>query len=223
MSVGARLTRSSSLPGRTVVAGLAAVCALEALSLWAYLRASPGGVTELRYLLYPFVWLNVAGLVLVRTDVAPAPRRRQVLAAVVAVAYLAVLAAVDGTVSLASGTGLAVFWDLPPGWGPLVVAEVGPIRIAPVPYRTLGYVAIAYLLYAALVETSSRALGGLLGLFSCVSCTLPVVAAVLSGIVGGSAVVAATAWSHDLSTAVFLVTVAALAWQTGGPSGCCVG
>jgi hypothetical protein len=42
-----------------------------------------------------------------------------------------------------------------------------------------------------------------------------VVAALLSSVAGGSAAVAAaaTAWSYDLSTAVFLLAVALLYWR----------
>lgn len=211
MSATARLRRP--FQRRELVVAVAAICAVEALALGAYLRLSPGQVTAWRYLLYPFVWLNVALLVVVRTDVAPASARRRAIASALAVGYLLALAAIDGTLALAPGTGLTVHWGLPPGWGPLVIADVGPLQLSPVPYRTAGYAAIAYLLYGALVETSSRALGGLLGLFSCVSCTLPMIGVALSGVAGGSVAAAATTWSYDLSTAVFLVTVAVLSWQ----------
>jgi hypothetical protein len=214
VSVTTRLGRPWPRPRRRTLAALAAVCLVEALALGAYVRVSPGGVTAPRYLLYPFVWLNVAGLAVLGTRVFPAPARRVRTAAAVAVGYFLVLAAIDGTVALSPGTptGVAVHWGLPPGWGPLVVADLGPVRVAPVPYRTLGYAAVAYLLYATVRETASGVLGGVVGLFSCVSCTLPVVAALLSGVGGGSAAAAATTFSHDLSTAVFLATVVALAW-----------
>ncbi len=214
MSVAARLGRPLSWPRRRTMAAFAVVCLVEMLALAAYVRVSPGRVTAWRYLLYPFVWLNAAGLAVLGTRVSPAPSRRAWAAGAAAVGYLLVLAAIDGTVALShgTGTGLAVHWGLPPGWGPLVVADLGPVRLAPVPYRTLGYAAVAYLVYATVRATASGALGGVVGLFSCVSCTLPVVAAVLSGLGGGSVAAAATAWSYDLSTAVFLVTLATLFW-----------
>jgi len=69
--------------------------------------------------------------------------------------------------------------------------------------------------YATVARASRAALGGLVGLVSCVSCTLPVVAALLSSVAGGSAAVtaAATVWSYDLSTLVFLGAIALLVWQ----------
>lgn len=212
MSVATRLARPLER-GDLLLWG-AVVCTAEALLLAAYLATAAVRITAPRYLLYPFVWLNVAGLVVLGTSVAPAPARRRAAAVAVAGGYFLALAAIDGTLALSPGTGLAVHWGLPPGWGPLLVADLGPVRFAPIPYRTVGYAAIAYLLYVALVETSSRALGGLVGLFSCVSCTLPVLAAALSGVAGGSAAAAATTWSYDLSTAVFLLTVGVLTWQT---------
>jgi len=214
MSLAARLDRPWSLPRWEFVGVLVGICLLEALALAVYLWTVPAGVTAWRYLLYPFVWLNVAVLAVVRTPVPSAPSRRRALAALVGVGYFLGLAAIDGTIALSPGTGLTVHWALPPGWGPLVIADVGPLRVAPIPYRTLGYAAIAYLLAVTLLDRSLRGLGGLVGLVSCVSCTLPVLAAILSGVAGGSVAAAATTLSYDLSTVVFLVTVGVLAWQT---------
>jgi hypothetical protein len=47
-----------------------------------------------------------------------------------------------------------------------------------------------------------------------VSCTLPLLAAVVSSLAGGAvAFGSASALSYDLSTAVFLLAVALLAWR----------
>lgn len=215
MSIATRVVRLS--PGRDLLVALGAVCAIEAVVVLAYVATSPG-TTAPRYLLYPFLWLNVAGLAILTTDVPAASTRRKALAAAVGVGYLLGLSVVDGTIAFASASGIDVFWSLPPGWGPMVVAELGPLRIAPIPYRTLGYAAIAYLLYVAILDASSRVAGGLVGLLSCVSCTFPVLAAAVSGIAGGTGLAAAAAlsydWAYDLSTVVFLVTIGALVWGT---------
>jgi hypothetical protein len=49
-----------------------------------------------------------------------------------------------------------------------------------------------------------------------VSCTLPVAAAALSGLLGGTVGVVgvtAGAWSYDLSTLAYVVSVGLLAWR----------
>jgi hypothetical protein len=215
VSIATRVVRLS--PGRDLLVALGAVCAIEAVVVLAYVATSPS-TTAPRYLLYPFLWLNVAGLAIVTTEAPAASTRRKALAAAVGVGYLLGLSVVDGTIAFASASGIDVFWSLPPGWGPMVVADLGPLRIAPIPYRTLGYAAIAYLLYVAILDASSRMAGGLVGLLSCVSCTFPVIAAAVSGIAGGTGLAAAAAlsydWAYDLSTVVFLVTIGALVWGT---------
>jgi hypothetical protein len=78
-----------------------------------------------------------------------------------------------------------------------------------------GYLALAYLVYAAVLDLASAALSGLLGLGSCLSC-LPIVGSLAAGLAGGTGVVAAfAALSVDVSTAVFVASVALLALRPG--------
>ena len=196
-----------------LVAGV--LLATELALLGAYLALTDWSVLAPRYLLYPLAWVTVGALAVARTAPVEAPRRSRLLAAGLAAGYLFVLLWVDGSVSFrGTGTGLRLAW-LPPGWGPAVLYGGESLSLALFPYRVVGYAALAYLLYATAATADRAALGGLVGLVSCVSCTLPVVAALLSSVVGGSAAVAAvaTAWSYDLSTAVFLLAVALLYWR----------
>jgi hypothetical protein len=84
-----------------------------------------------------------------------------------------------------------------------------------VPYKLVGYATLAYLVYGTVVDATRTGVAGLLGLLSCVSCSWPVLATLVSGVAGsGSAVAAATLdQSLWLSTVVFVVTVALLAWR----------
>ncbi len=83
------------------------------------------------------------------------------------------------------------------------------------PARVVGYLALGYLVYATVIDAAGAAVSGIVGLFSCVSCSWPILASLLSGVAGGgSALVAATFdFSYDISTVVFLVTVALLYWR----------
>lgn len=202
-------------PRPETAAVFVALCVAEAAALAAFLVVMPVSVTAPRYFLYPFVWLNVAVLAVWRTDAGPAGTRRRLLAAGIGLAYFLVLAWVSGLVATAHhATGVTIHWSLPPGWGPLVVAGIGPLRIAPTPYQAAGYLALAYLVYATVLDAAASPTGIIAGAFSCVSCTLPVFAAVVSSLAGGAvAIGTATAWSYDLSTAVFLLAVALLVWR----------
>lgn len=216
MSGAARLARLR--PRRETVGALAALTLAEVAALAVYLAAMPVAVTELRYFLYPFAWLNASALAVWRVSPrVPAGewRRRRLAAAGVGAAYFLVLAAVGGVLAASGpGTGVTVHWALPPGWGPMVLADAGPVRVAAAPYRVAGYLALAYLVYATLADAEASLAGGVVGLFSCVSCTLPLLAAVVSSLAGGAvAFGSASALSYDLSTAVFLLAVALLAWR----------
>jgi hypothetical protein len=188
----------------------------EALVVFAYVQFTGATVLEPQYLVYPFVWLNVAAGAVVRRYREPKPGngRARALAGIVAVGYVIVLLAIDGTITLSgAGSGLTTYWQLPPGWAPLVLIDGGAIRIAIVPFKVLGYFGLGYLLYAAALETVSNTLSGLLGLVSCVGCTAPVAATVVASLFGGAtgaSISAATAWAYDLSTLVFVLAVAIL-------------
>jgi hypothetical protein len=213
---------SRFLPRRETISVLGALCAVEFAVLAAYLATMPVSVTMPRYVLYPFVWVNASVLAVWRVRARRQPNgaasaRRRRLAALVGAGYFLALAWVGGVLAWNPMVeGVTVYWRLPPGWGPMAMAGVGPVRLAVTPYRVVGYLALAYLVYATLLETKSGLAGGLVGLFSCVSCTLPLLATLVSGLAGGAlAVGAASAWSLDLSTAVFLLAVALLVWRPG--------
>ena len=176
-------------------------------------------LTSPLFTLYGLLWVNVALLVFARYSPptgSPSARRR---AAVVAVGYLGLLSVFGGIVgpptpTTPSGLDVAL---LPPGWGPALVYGGDVVAAVLMPAKVLGYAALAYLLYGTLVETAGAGLAGLLGLFSCVSCALPVVAGLAASVFGGggSLLAAAAGIGYGPSTLVFLVTVALLWWRPG--------
>ncbi len=211
-------------PRRETVLVAGALVLAEAIVLGWYLALV--GAEDVLALVYPFVWMDVALLAVWRTDPPRAERRRRWLALSGAGVYGVVLAYVGGLV----GPGLAfgsldvagsfrVATRLPPGYSPALVYLGEHLQVTVPPYKFVGYGALVYLLYVTLIDlrlgsSGGSALAGLLGLFSCVSCTWPVVAAVLSGTLGVSASTL-TAFTPELwtSTAVFVVTVALLYWR----------
>ena len=177
------------------------------------------GVTtaQPRYVVYGLLWVFVGVVVLWKADPAPTDRRTRRRAAAIAVGYFGALAVAGGLLTLPeAGTAWGVrLVPLPPGWGPAPVVSTPYVVVGLVPARVVGYVALSYLVYATVIDATGSAVSGLLGLLSCVSCMWPVIASLVTGVVGGGSAAAAVAlgFSYDLSTAVFLATVALLYWR----------
>lgn len=196
----------------------------EAALVVAYFWVTGATVTRLGYVLAPFVWMNAGIWAVLRVGVPDDPRpRRRLLAGTVAAGYVVLLLAVTGLVGLYSGDTV-VFVDvgLPsPGWGPVVRYRGTMLYATLVPYRLAGYLALGFLLYAALLDTAGAALSGAFGLASCVSCGFSVVLSVLAGVTGGSAAAAGALYaaSVEVSTAAYLLSLVLLLWRPGTGGG----
>ncbi|WP_101296461.1 DUF7546 family protein [Halegenticoccus soli] len=186
------------------------------LSALAYVLFTAGTLLPIRYSVYGLLWIVVGIWAVVRTEVAPAGRSTRRKAAAVAALYFVALAVAGGLVTGPTpGTaGFRIAW-LPPGWGPALVYAGDAANVVLMPARVIGYAALTYLVYATVVDAAGAAVSGILGLLSCVSCSWPIVASIATGVFGGGTALAAsaTALSYDLSTAVFLLTVALLYWR----------
>ena len=191
------------------------------LLVFIYHVVSPNRITSVTPVLVPLVWLAVGLWAIVRTRPPVASRRQRIVAMAIAVAYFGLLGFFGGL----WGFGVAdhptsfrlAVTSLPPGWSPAVLANTPWVRVSLLPFKVVGYLALGYLLYAALLDAAGSAISGVLGLLSCVSCTWPIVAAVATSVVGGSGAVAdaALSQSYPVSTVVFVVTVALLYWRPG--------
>jgi len=174
------------------------------------------------YWAFPVVWVTAGAWALLWTSRPPAATRTRLLAGALAGAYFLVLAVAGGVVGPGGPptTGLSVeLTELPPGWGPTLLYGGETVRVALVPFTAFGYAVLSYLVYLTAIDARSVLAGGVLGLFSCVSCTLPVVASLLGGFVGSGAALAAaaSATTYAAGTAVFVVTVVLMTVQPGIP------
>ncbi|WP_158057388.1 DUF7546 family protein [Halorussus halophilus] len=206
-------------PDRDTVLWAGLLFNTELILTIAYLLLSDASVQEFRYLVYPFVWLNVGIWAIVKTKPVANSERDRYVGVAVATGYFLVLAYFGGLLGPGvphpeHALGWRIAW-LPPGWGPAVLYTGGVAKLALMPYKVVGYVALAYLVYATVLDAAGSAISGILGLLSCVSCTWPIVATLVTGVAGsGTAVaVAATEWSYTLGTVVFVVTVGLLYWR----------
>ncbi|WP_224332781.1 DUF7546 family protein [Haloprofundus halobius] len=195
---------------------LLALVAFETAALVGYFGFTDATVTSPRYVLYPFVWINVGVVAVLRTTPPDATRRARVVAATLSTLYFLLLAALAGLVSLELGAhthahvhGLQVTMAAP-GWGPRVGYAGSLVTVNFVPYRVLGYLALSYLVYVTLLDAAVAVLSGVLGVVTCVGCSLPIAGSLAAGAVGGTGVVALATLSVDISTIVFVGAVALL-------------
>ncbi|MFC7203444.1 hypothetical protein ACFQJC_07965 [Haloferax namakaokahaiae] len=199
----------------------------EALAVAAYLFATPVRVEQLRYVLYPFVWINVGLLAVLVTNPPTATWRARLVAGGLAVAYFLVLGSLAGMLSvnfdalLGSAAHAAghhqTGWQFTlgaPGWGPRVGYAGEAFSVMLVPYHVVGYLALSYLVYATILDTARAAVPGVLGLVSCVGCAFPLAGSLAAGAAGGTGLVSSLRiLSVDLSTVVFVVAVAVLVFR----------
>lgn len=219
---GVFLWAGESIGRRTAVMWLAVVT-LEAILLVAYFALTSNEPTgEFRYLVYPFIWINAAIFAFLRISPAVGSRAHTWLARAVAVGYFLLLMWIPGLIGPGTvepghlGLGLdnlRIGWYAP-GWGPLI-AYSGAVRLFLVPFEVIGYAGLSYLVYANVLTLTRSLISGILGLVTCVGCTVPVLAP-LVGLLGGPAsslTTTAYAWSYDIGTLVFLLAIGLLFWS----------
>ncbi len=217
---GAALAARVRPDRETAVLGVGLLAA-EAAAVAVYLLFADVRVNDPLVLVYPLVWINVGVWALWRTEPPAASRRRRLTVGLLAAVYLGVLAVVGGVVVPSPATGgqpasvRLAYASLPPGYGPALLYAGGAVGVNLLPYQVVGYLALAYLVYATVLEAAGSAVSGVLGLFTCVSCVWPVLGTVVAGLFGsGSAVYAlALSQSYALSTVVFVTAVALLRWR----------
>jgi hypothetical protein len=228
---------------------LGALVATEILLLGWYFALTPAGIRLARYVLYPFVWINVGVWGIMRTETPTAGSRARWAGTAIAAGYFLALALVSGLVSvtlpefpsLAAVTAASIvpvgalvdLVGLPvahagadshglqvsmaaPGWGPRIAYVGESFYVYFIPYRVAGYLSLAYLVYATVLDAAAATVTGALGVLSCLSCTFPFASTAVAGATGSAALAAAaTSLSIDISTAVFVATAVLLTWRPG--------
>lgn len=206
-------TRIGDRDLRRSLAIASAILISEALLVTGYLGLTNTAVTAPRYVIYPFIWINVGLLAfyLGRPQVANA--RHRWIGLTVTGGYYLLLLAVAGNVVfwIFEQPSLSVIWATP-GWGPVLNGHLPGVEFHLIPYEVIGYAGLSYLFYANILGFSRGVLSGALGIVTCVSCSMPLWGP-LFGLLGGSALGLsglATAYAYDIGTAIFLVTVGLL-------------
>lgn len=197
----------------------ALVVNVELAAVVAYFVLTSASLASPLFTLYGLIWVNLAVVVFARYRPPAVDTRTRRRGLAVALGYALLLAVFGGVVGVAPprttpGVELAL---LPPGWGPALIVNAGVAAAVLMPAKVLGYAALAYLLYGTVVDAAGAGIAGVLGLFSCVSCSLPILAGAATAVVGGGGflVAAVGGIGYGPSTIVFVVTVALLWWRPG--------
>jgi len=189
----------------------------QLLAIALYVLVTSATLDALRLVGYALIWINVATWVVVNSRPQAASTRVRRRAVGLAVGYFGLLAFAGGLIGVGIGdaaTGFRIAY-LPPGYGPAMLYSGALITINLLPIYVIGYAALAYLVYVTVLDAAGSAAAGILGLFSCVSCSWPIVVSLASAATGGGSILVASALqvSYGLSTAVFVLTAALLYWR----------
>jgi hypothetical protein len=189
-------------------AGLWAVLRIDSRSVSSTHRWLAGTVAGAYFLLLAFV----TGLIGITTSL-------PLLALGIPGGAVGVVDLFGGAIPPLHASAHSVGWQVrmaSPGWGPRIAYVAHEFYVYFIPYRVVGYLSLAYLVYAAVLDAGRSTLGGVVGVASCVGCSFPLVTA-LVGVVGGGSAAAltgtVTAYSMDLSTVAFLAAVALLSYR----------
>ncbi|MWV65434.1 hypothetical protein GRS48_11485 [Halorubrum sp. JWXQ-INN 858] len=214
-----RLRGASGAAYRGFLAGsLVALAYLVVLG--GYLTAGETDVIDPLRAAYPLVWLSLSAAAIAGATAGAGRATVRPWPAAIGGGYVLLLAWISGQLTFApTGFGVEASAGLP-GWAPVVIADLGVATAVVVPFQSLGYVVLGALLARALSVTGGSLLAGVLGLFTCAGCVLPVIAAVAAA---GSVPVISGGLSYAVSTAAFALTLGVLTAVVvrGGPTTAC--
>lgn len=204
------------LPDRTTMLWLALLVGVELLLVGTYVAVRDVRITDPLILVYPFIWIDVSLLAIRTTDSNPESTRQRLIGLSIAAGYFLVLGYFGGLYGLGNGmVPLRIDWGLPPGYSPAVLYDGSLLRVVLAPYKIIGYLTLAYLVYTTVIDAARAAISGAVGLFSCISCSWPILGTVATSLFGSGSAVATFALrqSYGLGTLVFLSAVALLYYR----------
>jgi hypothetical protein len=211
------------IPDRIVLLWGALLVLLEAMAVLLFVSQPRIVVRDPLVYVYPFVWINLGLWATSVVEPPDAESHQRQGAAIIVAGYTLVLAyaagmlsgggappGVDGVVSLTVA-------NVPPGWGPYATVYAPGFSVQLMPYQVIGYAALVYLVYVGLLDVATSAAGAGLGLLTCVSCSWPVLASLLSGVVGSTAALTAAVYGqpYGLATVAYVLTVGVLVYRPG--------
>lgn len=202
----------------TVLNAIFAVQLAAALLYGVYYDVFVSSLT--RYFL-PFIWITGGLWVIVRAKPKPRNSVHRIGGGIVGGGYFLVLLSLSGLVEpvtpqlrSASDGVLDVTTQVALGWGPVVAYTGEYVSLTLVPFQVIGYAALAYLFYVAVLDVTNAAVGGVVGLVPCPGCAAPLLTPILAGAFGTSpGIVLLVSYTYEIATVFFLVALALLYWR----------
>lgn len=179
-------------------------------------------VTSFRRFLIPFIWITISVMAVWYTKPASPDTKYRLLGVTISAGYFLLILFLSGVIgpqptsveSVPGSSGVGVEWWTSLGWGPVVVYSGEWVSAAFVPYQLIGYLALAYLIYAAVLDITKSATAGIIGLVTCPACAAPIFAPLLAGAAGASSAFALLlAYTYEIGTIFFAGAVALLYWR----------
>ena len=206
MSHSAAVWSSVRSPIRAAVA--TAVVATGALltAIATYLRLTDAVITTGRSLSYPVVWIvtSLTAAVWIGLTVRGRPRRWRGIA--IGGGYTLVIAWLTGLLGATTGGFPLRVHAAPPGWGPIILYDSGLLRLSIVPFKLIAYLALGYVIYALVAAHRGSIRAAAVGVFSCVSCTGPLLVAIIGAVGGTQATTAVATAGYDIATVALVAT-----------------
>lgn len=189
---------------------------LELGLIISYVFTTNAIITDPLVLIYPFIWINASLWALIKTQRPVGSTRKRVAAGGLAVGYFIALGYFGGLFGPGTtGLSLQLNWAPPPGYAPAMLFENETIKLVLEPYKLVGYLTLSYFIYATALDAAAGVASGILGFFSCLSCSWPIIGTVATSIFGsGSAVTAfALNQSYGIGSIVFVTALALLYYR----------
>ena len=193
-------------PVGTAVSTAAVAAVMLVAAIMAYLNGTDAAITVLRSLAYPIIWITVslAAAVWIGQTVQGRPRRWRGVA--VGGGYTLMIAWLTGLLGSTTGGFPLRVHAAPPGWGPIILYDSGLVRLSIVPFKLIAYLALGYVIYALVAAHRGSIRAAALGVVSCVSCTGPLLVAVIGAIGGTQATTAVATAGYDIATVALVAT-----------------
>lgn len=194
----------SPIRAAVATAVVATVALLTAIAT--YLRLTDAVITTGRSLSYPVVWIvtSLTAAVWIGLTVRGRPRRWRGVA--IGGGYTLVIGWLTGLLGATTGGFPLRVHAAPPGWGPIILYDSGLLRLSIVPFKLIAYLALGYVIYTLVAAHRGSIRAAAVGVFSCVSCTGPLLVAIIGAVGGTQATTAVATAGYDIATVALVAT-----------------
>lgn len=152
------------------------------------------------------MWITVSLATAVWTGQIAQGRPRQWRGVAIGGGYTLVIAWLTGLLGATTGGFPLRVHAAPPGWGPIILYDSGLLRLSIVPFKLIAYLALGYVIYALVAAHRGSIRAAAVGVFSCVSCTGPLLVAIIGAVGGTQATTAVATAGYDIATAALVAT-----------------